>query len=264
LTKDLFKKLKSLTTNISFSSAIMMRIEVETEHHPRLTAWHVRQVLKWISPVDLEGIGSIRIMDESLDDPEAKQPAYLRGTTTDGRYVLRNGVTPPYILIYTRPLYLGIPSIFKLTPVATLRVASIIAHEVGHHLIVKRGYIYEPTEQSRFKSFKKHDEYVEAMCNNYALEVIKRMSDNWYYNLGNWLRRKLSNLYYLYGEIDWDKHDYKRAAHYWFCAYLLNKDNPKAIRGYLHAVAKLKPAHAQTSKPTPQTTPRRGTHRASL
>jgi hypothetical protein len=30
-----------------------MKLKVETDHYPRLTEWHLRQVLKWMNPLDL-------------------------------------------------------------------------------------------------------------------------------------------------------------------------------------------------------------------
>jgi hypothetical protein len=238
-----------------------MRIEVAAEYYPRLMKWHVRQALKWIDPVDSAGIEFIRLMDESPDDSEfGKQPAYFRGLRTGGMYMLEYKDTPPHIILYTRSLYLGIPSIFKLTPVATLMVAFTLAHEIAHHVITKRGYIYEPTEKHKYNRFKKYDKYEEGMCNNYALEVIKKMSATWYYKIGDWLRRHISKHYSIRAEVVWEKQEYKRAAHYWFCAYLLDSENARAAHGYSQAAAKLNLPHAQPAKSLHQTIPQRGLH----
>lgn len=35
------------------------------------------------------------------------------------------------------------------TPAATLKLAHTLAHEIGHHVVVTRGYIHEPWEEYR-------------------------------------------------------------------------------------------------------------------
>src|SRR6266540_2197043 len=118
-----------------------MRIELASRYLPRLTSWHVRRILNWISPADLRGLEYIRLIDLEPEEPEASiLPAFLRGFTHNGRYLKKDLAEPPRILLYTQDLYLGIPSILKWTQVATLRIAFTLAHEVGHHVIATRGY----------------------------------------------------------------------------------------------------------------------------
>ncbi len=215
-----------------------MRIEVKAKHFPRLTKWHVRRALKWINIVDLAGIEYICLLDE---DPKCanvlKQPAHLRGFTYDGYYVKGNKHTATRINLYTRDLYLGIPSMFKATPVATLRIAFTLAHEVAHHVIEKRGYIHTPTEQ--YKPYGLYDEHKENMCDTYAHNTIRKMSANWDYKLGHFLCRRLSSFYLDQGAYDWEHKNYDKAAYYWFYAYTVNEDNHDAADAYHKAIEKL-------------------------
>ena len=217
-----------------------MQIKVKTQYYPRLTEWHLKRALKWLNPFDLAGIESIRLLDEENLTPELqKQPFYLRGSVCLGQYIDRNTKKKKqqaYIDIYTRHLYLGIPSLFKFLPVATLRVAFGLAHEVGHHLLTRRGYIREPTE--KFKPYYVDKGRHEEMANNYALGVIRSMSAIWYYRLGRRLSRLFSEWYFDYGAVVWEKREYKRAAYYWFCSYFNDPDNVEAAHGYKTALAK--------------------------
>ena len=64
-----------------------VQIEVKTTYFPLLTEWHVRRVLKWLGQRDLEGLDSIRAIDECPDDPESAQVSpYLRGFLYNGHY----------------------------------------------------------------------------------------------------------------------------------------------------------------------------------
>jgi len=81
-----------------------VRIEVEIEYLTRTTEKHIRRALKYIDAADLEGLGAIRVVDQSPADPdENKYPPYLnsippasaawyfsfslvRACATEGRY----------------------------------------------------------------------------------------------------------------------------------------------------------------------------------
>jgi hypothetical protein len=149
------------------ASTCSMRIEVATDYHPRLTKWHVRRALKWISAADLAGIDSIRLLKKSPDAVDTDQaPVYLRGVFNPGDYTKVNEHAH-HVSLYTQELYLGLPRLLRLTPVATLRVSFVLSHEIGHHLIAHRGYIHEPTE--KYKPGGIYDENKESMADNYEI-----------------------------------------------------------------------------------------------
>lgn len=228
-----------------------MRIKVSTEYYPRLTEWHVRRALTWINPLDLVGVESIHLLDEETLTTEArKQPFYLRDSVCGGEYLDQRNKRQKQvsrIKIYTRHLYHGIPSLFKLSPIATLRTAFVLAHEVGHHLIERRSYIYEPTEEYQpYGISKKYDGRHERMANSYARDVLRSMCAVWYYRIGRWLGGFISRQYFYRGIVVWKKHQYRRAAYYWFCSYLADPDNTDAARGHMQAVTRVFAAEAKS------------------
>lgn len=228
-----------------------MNVKVETDYYPRLTEWHVRQVLKWMNPLDLTGIDVIRLRREAETDSKTKiQSDYLRSPVCVGVYFKSNpkvkSAGRPHITIYTRPFYYGTPSLFKYSPVATVRMAFVLAHEVGHHLVARRGYVYEPTEP--YKPDGIHDERQEGVANRYAVDLVRSMSARWYYRFGHWLGNEISRWYYELGAADWKKGAYERAASNWFCSHSANPENHEAAVGYKQALARLNPAQAKFNK----------------
>ena len=217
-----------------------MQIELKTNYWPRLSAWHVRRALKSINPTDLEGLGYVQLMDEEPDDPAAlKKPAYLRGFLYNGRYRKKSVDGPAHVVLYTRDLYLGIPLVLKPSPMATLIIASTIAHEVGHHVIASRGYIYKPHEKYKPWRSGAFDPYEEKMANSYASDVIKRMCQSWYYKFGKFLARTVSYFLFQRGIGEHTNGNYDRAAYYNFQAFMINGENIEAGQSYRHDMEKL-------------------------
>ena len=120
-----------------------MRIEVKSTYFPRLTGWHLRRVLKWISQADIEDL-EIRVIHECPGDPEAtRQPPYLRGFRYNGHYARKVKNQPAQVVLYAADVYFGIPKLLMASPVAILKVARTLAHEIGHHVIATRGYLHK-------------------------------------------------------------------------------------------------------------------------
>lgn len=193
--------------------ATCMRIDVESTHFPSLTGWHIRRVLKRIRQRDLEGLESIRVIDECPDDPEesAKVPRYLRGYLYNGHYSRKTQNQPAQIVLYANDVYFGIPKVLMASSVARLRLADRLAHEVGHHVIATRGYIYKPWEK-----YKPWDgitnPYEEKMADAYASDVIQGMLGHWRYRLGKLIARMLSTWLYKAGIEGYFRENYQSAA----------------------------------------------------
>jgi hypothetical protein len=224
-----------------------MRIEIETSYFPRLTEWHLRRALKLLHPLDLAGVEFIRLMDE---DPEStiarKHSDDVWSYTYHGRYVRRNSRAGTHINLYTRDLYFGIPLLLKPTPVATLSIAHTLAHEVGHHLVTKRGYIYLPTE--KYGAYGVYNKHEERMCDGYARDVIRRAGKSWYLKIGHRLGKALSGLYVELGAINFEKQNYKKAADYWFRAHHADGSRVEAAGGYEKAIEQLKLTRVETTR----------------
>jgi hypothetical protein len=217
----------------------MVPIDITTTSDSRLSAWHVRRALRWLSPNDLAGLGFIRLMDEEPDDPEAqKEPAYLRGFLYNGRYLRKGKDHPAHIALYTSDLYLGMPRFLKLTPTQTLRFAFTLAHELGHHLIATRGYIYKPNEKYKPWRSGTFDPHEEKMADTYAEDVVKKMCKSWYYKSGKLLARIISRILFEVGVGEHWNGNYESAARWNFNAFMINPENLDAGQSYRHDMEK--------------------------
>jgi hypothetical protein len=113
-----------------------MIFKIRGQFNPALTKWHVQRILKWIPATDMAGIEFVELADEDPEDPNAsKTPPELRGFLYNGRYRKESASEGTHIELYTRDLYFGIPRVLRFTSVATLKIASTLAHEIGHHVI---------------------------------------------------------------------------------------------------------------------------------
>jgi peptidoglycan/xylan/chitin deacetylase (PgdA/CDA1 family) len=201
-------------------------------YYPRCTQWHVNRALMCVNPIDLDGIEAVKIVDEPpLSPKEKKQPYYLRQIIS-GRYVRKQQRQNAHILLFTKNLYFGLPLLLKFTPIATLQIAMTLAHEIGHHLISHRGYIYLSNENYA------DSEKREIMADRYAYEALRKMSSKWYYRYSLKFSFWLSNFYYDYGLVTWQNQEYDRSIYYWACAYALNPENIEALHGYKKAIVK--------------------------
>jgi len=227
-----------------------MLIVVETSRFRRTTKCHVRRALKWINQEDLKGLHAIRVMDERTDDPEyAKRPRYLSGFVYKGHYESKTKDRDARIGLFTNDIYFGIPHPLISSPAATLRLARTLAHEVGHHVVETKGYIYRPWEN--YKPWTGViDPYEEKMVEAYADDVIERMLRHRPYKFGDFLIRRFANLLYTTGLQKYRDGDYLRAARLGFCAYNLDPTNLHANQCYRHAMEKLK---TQTPSPISET-----------
>lgn len=211
-----------------------MKIEIAAIRGGRLTAWHVRRVLKWFDSEDLEGLDRIRVLDYEPDDPAARaQPPYLVGFLYNGRYVRRKKNRSAAILLFTSDLYFPVPWILWASPVATLRVASILAHEVGHHMMEAHDYSTPTSARRHFPASAPVDPDKEAIADNYAHTVMNRMLGCASYRIAAVVARAVS--YYLFELGNWwsSKGNLRRAARLEFRAYFMDKQNTDAWQSYL-------------------------------
>lgn len=207
-----------------------MEIRNEATGKPLGLLWHVRRALSWIDPADLHGVGFIRLADEipesDLKYNEVIKQAKAEGHSVSGVYYAKHGKTAPHILLVVKDKYRPIPSLYRLTPVTTLWIARTLAHEVGHHLVARRGYIFQPGEKF------KHPEIEEEFCDRYAFGILKKMQKRWYYRLGMWGIKDLAGIQYMLGVLDWKDKKYKEAVERWYRAIVLDPDHREASYWY--------------------------------
>jgi hypothetical protein len=213
-------------------TAVTLRIIKETSIFPRLTGWHVRKSLAWIDKAELAGLEYIRLMDSEPQDTAASEhPPYLVGFMYCGAYSKKKDGRPASISLYTRDLYFGIPRMLVTSPLATLSIASTLAHEIGHHVLVTRGHV--EADSSEIKLNRLIDSPAERAATAYGQQTIKRMLVSPYFRAGKMMARALSNLLAKRGNQAHWAGDFKRAAELEFRAYMLDSDNTDAWQAYL-------------------------------
>jgi hypothetical protein len=117
---------------------------------------------------------------------------------------------------------------------ATLRIAFTFAHEIAHHVIATRGFVYDRTEKYRPWQAGEFDPKKEETADRYADEVVSRMCQNWQYKLGRWLNKVLSKLWFEIGTGEHWKNNYDRAAYWNFRAFMVEPHNVDAGYAYRH------------------------------
>jgi hypothetical protein len=222
-----------------------VRIQVEGSWPSGLTKWHIQRVLAYLSEDHLKGLEMIRVIDDCPDDELENVPSYMRGFLYKGEYLRSTKQDPAQIVLFANDIYFGIPKPLLVSPLATLKFARILAHEIGHHVIAKRGHIYQSSE--KYKPWQGiRDPETEKMVDRFAAEVVQRMRQHWPYKVGKLLSRLCSTVLYRTGLRAYWTEDYKHAASLLARAHSLNLENEDAGQAYRHAMEKLK-----TQTPTP-------------
>ena len=147
-----------------------------------------------------------------------------RNLAVGGQYFGPQGDLP-----YVASLYRGIPKVYWLSPVITLQLARILAHEVGHHLIKQRGYVFERGERVEPR------EYEEELANRYSFSVRKRMLRRWYYRVADWLTPDLAGWHYVIGLCEWRDGRYEKAAARWETTSCIDPNRADADYWYYEA-----------------------------
>ena len=144
-------------------------------------------------------------------------------------YVGQCGNHPAHVILYVRELYRSIPRLYWWTTVPTLLISYTLAHEVGHHLIAKRGYVFQPGETYEC------DANEEEFCDRYAFRVTQKMLERWYYRLGRSGLKDLAAWYYIFGCLDWEQGRYNKAAERFYTCFVLDQSREDALNWYRRA-----------------------------
>ena len=107
----------------------------------------------------------------------------------NGWYEISTVNDPAFIILYAEPIYRPIPWFLWWTTVPTLRILRTLAHEVAHHLVATRGYVFEKGEDVA-------DE--EALANRFSATVLASTSQKPSYTLGQWCIKDLADWYYTW------------------------------------------------------------------
>jgi hypothetical protein len=192
----------------------------------------VQRSIRWIHPADLIDLKYIVLIDELPDVSKQSASWYIearrKGTAVYGWYKPNDG-SPAAITLHVSEIYRGIPSLYWWTTVPTIVITQILAHEVGHHLIAKRGYLFSSVE----KLIPRKNE--ENAINLYVFSVVKRMRERWSYRAGYWAVRDLADRHYFLGVLDWREKKYKEAAEHWHNASMFDPEREDAAYWYWRA-----------------------------
>lgn len=181
----------------------------------------------------LEGLHCIHLIDTLPGLSERSDEWYVRARKDNhdvcGWYAPRGRDRLPSIVLNFGDIYRAIPRLWWWTTVPTLLMTCTLAHEIAHHLVANRGYIFKSGERFKYK------EHEEAAANRYAFEVINRMQRQPGYKFGRWLMNNLADHYYMNGILGWRKRNYREAADNWYKAWSLNPDHDEAAYWYWRA-----------------------------
>jgi|SRR5215813_3296553 len=210
-----------------------MKIRNESTLSPRGLIRHVDRALEFFNPLDLNGISFIRLIDD-LPKPTDRTPRWQRDLKKRyvyiyGLYVAEQKNEPTHINLYIRHLYRGIPSFLALSPIPTLAIAETLAHEVGHHLICSRGYIFQPTEVF------KHDEVAEEFCDRYAFGLVNKMLAHRRYRLWRWVTKRMAGWHVAMGIFNEEMKKQTKAADHFLTAFHLDSTREEALYFYRRA-----------------------------
>lgn len=208
---------------------------------PFLALWHIQKSLEWISPLDLQGIDHIRLVDKisgsNVELTEELKKKYIEDCIVSGIYYKKTEAGDAFIALALEHLYFPLPNLVYCSPVPTLHIARTIAHEVAHHLVSTRGYIFLPGE--KYPVYESNPEFEEEMANRYAFGVIEKMKEKRYYKMGASMMNFVSDCYYGIAAARWEARRYKSSADYWYKSFLLNSERQESIEWYWRSKEKL-------------------------
>jgi tetratricopeptide (TPR) repeat protein len=209
-----------------------MQVVNRCANSPPGLEWQVRRSLRWISQADLEGLALIRLEDEMPEvfggaaEWAGRVRAAGEAAHVAGWYSPPKADVPAYIMLYVRQVYAAVPSWLWWSTVPTLRILRTLAHEVAHHLVATRKYVFRPGENLE-------DEESLARC--YAAHALERATARWSYKLGRWSLKEIAGWYYAFGNLYWREKKYSTAAAYFFKAWDLDPEHNEAAYWYWRA-----------------------------
>lgn len=219
-------------------------MKIETEHDgrlERLVRFYVEQSLKWISPVDLVGIESIRLVsrisNEAVDINVDIRDLYVGYGPIQAVYAHGSDTRRPYIMLSLEGLLYPVPLVAYLSPMPIVIVARMLAHETAHHLVATRGYVFLPGE--KYPKYSARPGIEEEIANRYAFFVVQRMLEKWRFRFGAYLMSSFSDYYYGLAMAAWEAKNYSSSAENWYKSWLLNSERHEAVEWFWHSRRKL-------------------------
>jgi hypothetical protein len=193
----------------------------------------VTRCLRFFPAGDLAGLGHVELWRTPGDISDisivGKKVCELDPLWLKAIYHRKSEFSQAFIVLFIDSIYIPLEVFNRLPPILTLYLCHFMAHEVGHHLIAERGYVFTPEEKYP------NNEIVEEMANRYAHSIIMRMKAKWYYRVADWTLKYFSKVYFEEGRQNWKKGAFQAAASSWYKSWLLNTENEDAGKLYWHA-----------------------------
>ena len=179
---------------------------------------HVYESLSHFTEAELNGVGLIWLVNDLPDDADEEYKKVIRmGGQINGFYYFKTEEEPPFILLFINSIYrsLRLFPFIHYTVIPSLCISRTLAHEIGHHLIAIRGYVFNQGEDTSDQ---------EVLANQYARNHLEKMRSRFRYRFGFWLMKQLAELHYSAGVVYSTKQKYCEAAD---CLYKAWDLNPK-------------------------------------
>lgn len=209
--------------------------QVEVINHcskpPRGLVQRVQRSLRLLAPGDLEGLAAIILLDSTVyasEDPEWHNKDYEKGSPVYGWYVHKNSDIPrPYIVLNVHHIYRYIPSFLWWSALPTLRIIRNLSHEVAHHIVAERGYLFQLGEAP---------DKPEELADQYAHDTLNKIvRTNWCYRLAHWLSKEIAFWHYAQGIFDFRDNRFLSAANHFYAAWELDPELPEVSEYYWQA-----------------------------
>jgi hypothetical protein len=211
-----------------------MKVLNECKNPPSGMLWQVKRSIAWIFPGDSEGISYLKLIDELSPAKETSEDWYKKARKHEhfihGWYQGDNRAGAS-ITLHIKDIYECIPHVYRWTPVATLIITQILAHEVGHHISKKKGQVVALTGRLD----KKPDRDEETRADRYAATVMTKMRRRWHYRLAAWAVEDLAQWHDIAAILNWRDGKYKDAADRWYKALILDPHNTRIGYWYWRA-----------------------------
>lgn len=215
-------------------------INVCTNPPPGLE-WQTSRALRWIDPEHVKDLGYVRLEDhmKELDHGAADWAwnAAAKKERVYGWYAGPQDADNTHIVLYVREIYGGVPKLLWWSTLPTLRIVRSLAHEVAHHLMATRGYVFRHEDNLK-------DE--EEIANEYAAVVMGRMTTSFAFRLGRWCLKDIAEWHFAFGRANWRSKKFPEAAERFYKAWDLDPSNEEASYWYWRSREMVETRNAQS------------------
>lgn len=133
-----------------------------------------------------------------------------------GFYFFETDCKLPWIGIYVREVYNGVPFPLSLTPVITLLLGRTLAHEAAHHRLRQKQKIYSDPRKE------------EALANAFAKHFETKLCSNLWFRFWRWILHDISRWHFAFGCASYRSADFQKAEKSFYKAWLLDPRNSDA------------------------------------